>query len=127
MARPPAKELTERELELMQVFWKRGMLTAAEVRDDLASTGVDLAYTTVATLIRILSDKGFLTQTNTDRPFKFEPARSYEEVSGRLLGDLLDRVFQGSTQDLLVRLLEQRKFSNKERAALEAILKESRR
>ena len=57
MARPPAKELTERELEIMHVFWNRGELTVADVREDLAETGRDLAYTTVATLVRILMEK----------------------------------------------------------------------
>jgi predicted transcriptional regulator len=103
-------------------------MTAAEARDELATAGLDRAYTTVATLVRILADKGFLTQQpGSDRPFRYQPARSYEEVSGRLLGDLLDRVFQGSREQLLVRLLEQKKLSAKERAMLEEILTENRR
>ena len=63
MARPKAPELTERELEIMHVFWKRGESTAAEIRETLAKSGRDLAYTTVATLIRILTDKEFVEQT----------------------------------------------------------------
>ena len=59
MARPKAKELTERELEIMHVFWDRGDSTAAEVREHLAGDGRNLAYTTVATLVRILDEKGF--------------------------------------------------------------------
>jgi predicted transcriptional regulator len=122
MARPPAKELTERELEVMHVFWKLAEATAAEVRDELALGGLDRAYTTVATLVRILLDKGFLDQQPGDRPFRYRPAKSYEEVSRRLLGDLVDRVFAGSREQLLVRLVEQKKLTGKERATLEAIL-----
>ncbi|HUY92370.1 MAG TPA: BlaI/MecI/CopY family transcriptional regulator [Pirellulales bacterium] len=124
MARPAATELTNRELEVMQVFWKRGAITAQEARDELARTGVDRAYTTVATQIRILTEKGFLKQTTTERPFLYVAARSYEEVSRRLLGDLLDRVFQGSRELLLVRLMEREKLSAKERARLEKLLRE---
>src|SRR5262245_33274638 len=124
MARPPAKELTERELEVMQVFWKRGDSTAAEIRDELAKAGQDLAYTTVATLIRSLTEKQFVEQTNDERPFIFRPMRSYEDVSARMLDDLLDRVFQGSREELLVRLMDQKKLTNKERALLADILKE---
>lgn len=124
MARPAAKELTNRELEVMQAFWKRGAITAQEARDELARTGVDRAYTTVATLIRILTEKGFLKQTTTERPFLYVAARSYEDVSRRLLGDLLDRVFQGSRELLLVRLMEREKLSAKERARLEKLLRE---
>ena len=86
MARPPARELTERELEVMHVFWERGESTVADVRDVLAAQGLDRAYTTVATLVRILADKRFLIQTNDERPFSYKPARSYEEVSRKLLG-----------------------------------------
>lgn len=127
MARPPAKELTQRELEVMHVVWKLGEATAAEVRDELAAGGLDRAYTTVATLVRILLEKGFLEQQPGDRPFKYRPARSYEDVSRRLLGDLVERVFSGSREQLLVRLLDEKKLTAKERVALEAILKENQR
>ncbi len=124
MGRPPAKELTERELEVMHAFWNRGESTVAEIRDALAASGLDRAYTTVATLVRILADKGFLIQTNEDRPFAYRPAQSYEEVSRKLLGDVIDRVFRGSRELLLVRLMEQRALSAKERALLEGLLGE---
>jgi BlaI family penicillinase repressor len=124
MARPPAKELTERELEVMQVIWKRGDCTVSDVRDDLATAGQDLAYTTVATLVRILTEKQFVEQITDERPFLFRPVRSYEDVSARMLDDLLDRVFQGSREELLVRLMDQKKLTAKERALLADILKE---
>jgi predicted transcriptional regulator len=123
MARPPAKELTERELELMHVFWKQGELTVAGVRDALADSGLERAYTTVATLVRILADKGFLIQTNQERPFSYKPAQSYEEVARKLLRDVVDRVFRGSRELLLVQLMEQRALSAKERALLEDLLR----
>ncbi len=124
MARPPAKELTERELEVMHVFWNRGESTVAEVRDAMAVDGLDRAYTTIATLVRILADKGFLIQTNAERPFSYRPARSYEDVSRKLLGELIDRVFRGSRELLLVRLMEQKSLTSKERALLEEILRQ---
>ncbi|MEX2092577.1 MAG: BlaI/MecI/CopY family transcriptional regulator [Pirellulales bacterium] len=126
MARPPAKELTERELEIMHVSWEHGQLTAAEIRDHLAATGRDLAYTTVATLVRILADKGFLKQTNRTRPFVYRPLRSFEEVSRRIVGDLVDRVFQGSHAQLLVQLMESDRLSEQERQALEQIVRETK-
>jgi BlaI family transcriptional regulator, penicillinase repressor len=124
MARPAASELTDRELEVMHVFWARGPATVAEVREELIKGGLDLAYTTVATLIRIVADKGFVEQTNEDRPYRYRPKRSYEEVSGRLLKDVVERVFRGSREQLLVRLMEQQRLSKKERALFEQILRE---
>jgi predicted transcriptional regulator len=128
MARPKAKPLTERELEVMHVFWRMAAdqpeATAAQVRDELAAAGRDLAYTTVATLVRILCDKGFLEQTNEERPFTYKPLRSFDDVSGSLVGDLVQRLFGGRRDQLLVRLLEDKKLSAKERAVLEEILRE---
>lgn len=127
MARPKASELTERELELMHLFWEHGEQTAPDVRDRLARAGRDLAYTTVATLVRILVEKGFLEQTTSERPFRFRPIRSFKEVSGNLVSDLVRRVFGGSREQLLVRLMEQRRLTTKERAVLEGILAEKKK
>jgi len=127
VARPAAKELTERELDVMHIFWEHGSQTAAEVRDSLAEEGRELAYTTVATLIKILVDKRFLKQTGEQRPFVYQPIRSFDEVSRRLVGDLVSRVFQGSREELLVRLLDGKKLTTKERRLLEQILEESKK
>ena len=124
MVRPMARDLTGRELEIMHVFWGRGEATIADVRDDLAASGLTRAYTTIATLVRILGEKGFLEQTNEGRPARYRPSRSFEEVSRRMLGEVLDRVFKGSSEELLVRLVEQRRLSAKERARLRKILGE---
>src|SRR4051794_31513998 len=124
MARPPAKDLTERELEVMHVFWAGGGLTAADARDRLAGAGRELSYPTVANLVRALHEKGVLEPTNAERPFRYVASRSYEDVSGRLLTDLVSRVFRGSREQLFVRLLDDRKLSARERAVLEALLQE---
>jgi predicted transcriptional regulator len=123
MARPPAKELTERELEVMHAFWNRGASTVAEVRDHLAASGLDRAYTTIATLVRILGEKGFLDQINEERPFIYRPAQSYEDVSRKLLGEVVDRVFRGSRELLLVRLMERESLTDNERKLLKDILR----
>ena len=126
MSRPKAKELTQRELEVMHTFWRKGETTATEVREELAREGRDLAYTTVATLVRILSEKGFLEQTTQERPFQYRPLRTFNEVSGSIVGDIIERVFGGKREQLLVRLLEERKLTAKERAMLQEILREKK-
>ena len=124
MGRPPAKELTERELEVMHVFWKRGEATAGDVQKSLAEAGLERAYVTIANLVRALHDKGLLKQTSNERPYHYRPVRSFEQVSRNLLRDLLERVFGGSREQMLVELLQQRKLTARERAVLERILKE---
>ena len=126
MGRPPAKDLTERELEVMHAFWRHGESTAAGARDRLATAGLDRTYTTIANLVRGLHDKGFLAQVNGERPFLYRAARSYEDVSGRLLGDLVERVFRGSRAQLLCRLVGEQKLTPEERTLLERIVTEAR-
>lgn len=126
MGRPAAKELTERELEVMHQFWEHGAATAQEVRDALAASGRDLAYTTVATLVRILLDKGYLVQLNDQRPFQFKPARPFEDVSKSMVRDLVDRLFGGSREQLLLRMFDGAKLTRKERQALEKLLNEEK-
>jgi predicted transcriptional regulator len=116
MARPKTKDLTERELEVMQVIWER-----------VAEEGRDLAYTTVATLVKILLEKNYLEQTNSERPFRYAPIRTFEEVSGNLLGDLVSKVFGGSREKLLVRLMDERQLTSQERKVLEDVMKEADR
>ncbi|MCH8999709.1 MAG: BlaI/MecI/CopY family transcriptional regulator [Proteobacteria bacterium] len=127
MARPRAKELTERELELMHAFWQQGEITVAQAREVLNQSDHTLAYTTVATLVRILTNKGFLKQTNQHRPFRYQPVRSFEEVSGSLLGELMQNVFGGSREQLLMRLVDQKKLTSEELALLEDVLREQKK
>ena len=127
MSRPATRDLTERELEVMHVFWAGHELTAQEARDRLAESGRDLTYPTVANLVRALEDKGCLKQLNDDRPFRYAAARSYEDVSGRLLTDMVTKVFRGSREALFVRLLDGRKLTGPERELLESLLKEQGR
>ena len=125
MGRPPQKELTQRELEVMHVFWQRGAMTASEVRAELAQVGVDRAYVTVANLVRILVDKGFLESTNKERPFRYRAVRSFDDVSRSLVCDLVKRLFQGSREQLLVSLLgDGDRLSQQERELLQQILAE---
>lgn len=126
MARPRAAELTERELEIMQIFWQYGEQTAQDVRDRMAESGRDLAYTTVATLVRILWEKGFVETTNEERPFRYQPVRSFEDVSSSLVNNLLQRVFGGSREKLLVSLLGQERLTKTERETLRQIIEGER-
>ena len=120
MARPRARDLTERELEVMHAFWNvEGEATAAEIRDRLAESGLDRTYTTIATLVRNLEEKGFLAQVNRARPFRYRVAQTFEDISERFLGDLIERVFRGSREQLFVRLFKHKKLTARERTVLE--------
>ena len=125
MNRPVVKELTERELELMHVFWQGDEMTAADAREKLADSGVDRAYVTIANLVRILVEKGFLQATNDARPFVYEAIRSFDDVSGSFIVDVMKRVFGGSREKMLAQLLSgKRRLTAAERRLLEQVLED---
>ena len=108
----------------MRSGMSEGEATASEIRDRLAASGLDRTYTTIATLVRNLHEKGFLAQVNDTRPFRYRVARTFEDISERFLGDLIERVFRGSREQLFVRLFRHKKLTAQERAILSEILKE---
>lgn len=125
MARPSEPELTQRELDVMHVFWGRTEeLTPSEVRERLGQAGTELAYPTVANLVRGLCEKGLLEQTCRERPYRYRPRRSFDEVAGRLVRDMIDRVFRGSRELLLRRLVDGTRLTAKERRMLEELLQD---
>jgi BlaI family transcriptional regulator, penicillinase repressor len=124
MNRPPAEALTERELEVMHVFWDEGQQSAQATRDALEKRGRVLTYTTVANLCKILWDKGYLERVGDVRPYDFKPAKSFQEVSTHFVSDLLDRVFQGSREQLLLHIIGSKKLSKQKRKMLEDLLRD---
>ena len=124
MNRPPADALTERELEVMHVFWANGQQSAQDARDELEKRGRNLTYTTVATLCRILWEKEFLERLGVARPFQFMPAKSFQDVSKHLVTDMIHRVFQGSREQLLLHVIGSKKLTKQKRKMLEDLLRD---
>lgn len=124
MARPKATELTPRELAVMQVFWQHKEATADDVHQALNHQGDEIAYVTVANVVRGLDAKGFLKQTTKKRPFCYRAIRSFEQVSKNLVGDLLSRLFDGSREAMLVHLLDRKTLSDEEKCYLKQVLEE---
>jgi BlaI family penicillinase repressor len=102
---------TERELDIMGVLWDLGPSTAAEVREALAAEGVDLAYNTVLTLLRILEDKGHIDHKEEGRAHRFRAAVKKKEAGASALTRTLDRMFGGSAEALVAQLVQQRGLS----------------
>lgn len=125
MARPKNPELTDRELAVMQVFWQTEEATSEQARQELLKNGEDVAYVTIANVVRGLLKKGFIKQTHFDRPYLYTAVRTFDDVSKKLMGDFMARLFQGSRQAMLVRLLNYGKLSKSERELLEQVLDDS--
>ncbi len=115
---------TERELDIMAVLWDQGPSTAAEVRDALAGHGVDLAYNTVLTLLRILQDKGHVDHKEEGRAHRFRAAVKRKEAGASALTRTLDRMFGGSAEALLIQLVRQPRLSKKDLKRLRRVVNE---
>ena len=114
---------TESECRILRVLWERGSATVREVHADL-SADKEVGYTTVLKFMQIMTDKGLLERDVSVRPQIFRPAQTQSEVQGDMVGDLLDRVFGGSTERLVLRALESRPSSPAEIAAIRKYLDE---
>lgn len=114
---------TERELDLMAVLWAQGPSTAAEVRQALAGHGIDLAYNTVLTLLRILEDKGHVDHEEEGRAHRFRAAVKRKEAGASALTRTLD-LFGGSAEALVVQLVQQPGLSKKDLKRLRRVIKD---
>lgn len=106
----------------MHVFWERGELTIADVHEQLREQGNDLAYTSVATIVRILEDKKVIEKTKSKRPFVYRALFDFKDVSKNIVDDMVERLFGGSRRKLLVQLAEDEKLSKQEMAAIRKLL-----
>lgn len=120
-------DFTARELDIMSVLWVRGASTVAEVRDELASEGVVLAYNTVLTMLRILDEKGYAGHVEEGRAFRFHALIGRRTAGASALTRTLNRLFEGSAEALVAQLVEQREFSRDELKRLRHIVDEQLR
>lgn len=112
---------TTRELDVMTVLWDRGPSTVAEVRRALDD---ELAYTTVLTVLRILEEKGHVGHTTEGRAHRYRPLVEREAAGGSALRRLTERLFSGSPELLLTRLVEDEDLSEEELRRMRDLLAE---
>jgi predicted transcriptional regulator len=124
---PRAKSpgLTDAELRLMEVVWKMGVATVADVVDGVAGDP-PLAYSTVLTTLRILENKGYLVHSKQGRAFAYKPAVERDAARNNAIRHLLRRFFDGSAELLLLNLLESTEVSATELARLRKRIKEEK-
>ncbi len=103
MPRIKAELLTERETEILNTLWKLGTASADEVRAALPDDPHD---STIRTLLRILESKGYVEHDVRGKSYIYRPAVERAQVQRSALRSLLGRMFAGSAEDLVVRLIE---------------------
>lgn len=111
--------LTKLELRLMQVIWRAGGCTVGEVQEQLAPA---LAYTTVQTVLNILERKGKLRRKLRGRAFVYSAAVSEENAVTHAVRDLVDRMFGGSSEELVMSLVKSRQIDAEQIARLQRLV-----
>lgn len=116
------KLLTDLELSLMAILWDIGEGTARDVVDRLPK-GKALAYTTVATVMKILEKKGVVASRMSDRAYVYYPVLTREKYEAKSVQHLVGKIFR-SPSSLVMRLLNDGDFSKDELESMRALLDE---
>lgn len=122
MKRKENRTLTPLELEIMQVLWELGACTVSEVQPKLKA---ELAYTTVQTMLNVLWKKNKVKRVQEGRAYRYEPVVSRERATGSALHDLVSRMFGGSSEALLMAMVDARQISPEDLARLAEKLKKA--
>lgn len=115
--------LTKLELQIMQVIWRRGASSVGEVQEGLEQK---LAYTTVQTMLNILDRKGKLTRRLKGRAYIYSAAVTESRALTHAVRDLVDRMFGGSTEELVMSLVKSRQLDAEKLEELSRKLKEEK-
>jgi BlaI family transcriptional regulator, penicillinase repressor len=107
-----ASRPTNGELAILSVLWESGPSTVREVHEKMGDRGV--GYTTVLKLLQIMTGKGLVQRDERARSHVYRATRPERITKRRLVADLLDRAFAGSTSSLVMHALESGKTSSEE-------------
>jgi BlaI family transcriptional regulator, penicillinase repressor len=111
--RPKTSNLTAQQLEIMKVVWQLGDATVRDVYEALRARR-SVAYTTVMTTMKTMEARGHLRKRVEGRAFVYQAVEPQNSALRRIVGDFLDRVFNGATEPLLAHLVEERRLSKKD-------------
>ena len=117
------QQFTPLELEIMKVLWAAGPGSVQEVQAGLG--GEPLAYTTVQTMLNILVRKGKVKRVLKGRAYVYQPAVRRLDAVAQTVSDLIDRMFGGSAEELVMGLLETNQLTPERLKELQKKVEES--
>ena len=121
MARKPSGEPTDAELAILRVLWDGGPCTVRQVHDALGEAR-DTGYTTILKQMQIMADKGLVARDERDRAHVYRARWSQAKTQKHILAGLLDRLFGGSTAQLVQQVLESKRSSREDLATIRDML-----
>jgi BlaI family penicillinase repressor len=104
---------TDAELGILRVLWERGPSTVRQVQERLEEDR-PTGYTTVLKLLQIMTDKGLVARNASERTHVYWAKRSEQQTQQQLVGDLLERAFDGSAARLVMQALATRRATPEE-------------
>ncbi len=122
----PQQQLTPLELQIMNVLWDCGPSNVQSVQEKLAGSP-KLAYTTVQTMLNVLHRKGRVRRTLRGRAYDYAPVLTREKAASNAIGDMVDRLFGGSVDGLLMSLVKSRQLDPKRLQELRGLIEEHER
>ena len=121
MARHKVPGPTDRELTILGILWNNGPSTVRQVNEEM-NKQQRTGYTTTLKFMQIMTEKGLLVRDDSKFQHIYEPAVSEEKTQNQVVGDLLEKVFSGSAEKLVMRALSARKVSTKELAKIKTMI-----
>src|SRR5262245_9134880 len=121
MPRPPSPHPTDGELEILRVLWDQGSVTLGAICEALRRER-DVATTTVATMLRVMLDKGLVRRKQAPRGQQWSAAVTQAAAAKSMVGKLVDGIFDGSAGRLAAHLVEAGRLSDAELAALRKLI-----
>jgi BlaI family penicillinase repressor len=118
---PDDVQFTERELDLMSALWRYGSGTVSEVRERLED---DAGYTSILKILQVLEEKGHVRHEREGRAYRYFPTVAPEDAGRSALGRIVSKIFHGSAELTLARLVEERPISKGELDRMRRILEE---
>jgi BlaI family transcriptional regulator, penicillinase repressor len=112
---------SEVELAILHVLWEQGPSTVREVHERVGKAR-KTGYTTILKLMQIMAAKGMVKRDESRRSHVYRALMKRTQTQRRLLGDLLHRVFRGSSRDLVMQALSARRAKPDEIAEIRALL-----
>jgi BlaI family penicillinase repressor len=123
MATTKAIRPTKLELSILNVLWQKGPATVREIHA-IVNEAKPTAINTVLRMLQIMTEKSLVTRDDTVRPQIYRARYSQQQTQTHLIKDLLQRAFDGSVKEMVMRALSTRRPSPKTLKAMEKLLEE---
>jgi BlaI family transcriptional regulator, penicillinase repressor len=123
MPRPAANAPTEVELQILTTLWQEGPLTARQIHNALSGTR-ETNYSTTVKMLSVMLEKELVRRDETQRPQVYRAAVTQSRAQRRMLGDLVQKLFAGSTKSLVLQALSSQKATKADLAEIRQMLDE---